>query len=273
MPGHDGKVTNDFSNEPQPKRGSLIGSFDKGLTILDFIVHADTPPRLQDVANHFAIDKSSVLRFLSTLEKHALVQRLPHNKTYAVGTRLLMWSKNLKGGNTIVDLARPFLGHLSAITGQTSHLAVLKDDGVVLIEVMPAESEVGVRQIPGDWEPLYCTAVGKAILAFLPIVEQRRLIDRTVFRQFTEKSIVTPEMLRVELRSVVFEKVAYDDGEMNPHIGCIAAPILDRSGYPIASIGISTIAALHPGGPRAQRNLVAAVKRVTEQMLQTIHKG
>lgn len=255
------------------KRRQLIGSFDKGLAILDFIVHAETPQRLQDVANHMQIDKSSALRFLATLEKHALVQRHPHDKTYVPGTRLLMWSKNLKAGNSIVEVVRPYLRRLTAMTGQTSHLAVLREDRVVLIEVVPSENAVSVRQIAGDWEPLYSTAVGKAILAFLPMVEQRKLIDQIEFREFTERTISTREMLRVELTAVVRERVAYDDSEMNLQIGCIAAPLLDRSGFPIASLGISTVSALHPGGPRAQRHFVTAVKQVAQESMLALRQS
>lgn len=260
---------------PPPPAGAakprpLIGAFDKGLSILDFIVHAETPQRLQDVANHLAIDKSSALRFLATLDKHGLVQRQP-DKTYTVGTRLLMWSRNLKAGNSIVEVVRPFLRRLTAMTGQTSHLAVLRDDRVVLIEVMPSEQAVSVRQTPGDWEPLHCTAVGKAILAFLPMVEQRRLIDPMNFRAFTAQTLATPEALRVELRAVLQQRVAFDDAEMNPHIGCIAAPLLDRSGYPVASIGISTVSALYSGGPRAQKAFIAAVRQVAEEAAHALH--
>ncbi|RYF28529.1 MAG: IclR family transcriptional regulator [Comamonadaceae bacterium] len=259
--------------ESSSKPGQLIGSFDKGLAILDFIVHADTPQRLQDVANHLEIDKSSALRFLATLEKHALIRRQPHDKTYVIGTRLLMWSKDLKAGNSIVERVRPHLRRLTALTGQTSHLAVLREDRVVLIEVVASESAVSVRQIPGDWEPLYSTAVGKAILAFLPMVEQRKIIEQIEFREFTERTISTREMLRVELTSVLHERVAYDDAEMNLQIGCIAAPLLDRSGFPIASVGISTISALHPGGPRAQRHLVTAVKQVAQETMLALRQS
>jgi DNA-binding IclR family transcriptional regulator len=238
----------------------LISSFDKGLSILDFIVHADRPPRLQDVANCLGIDKSSALRFLATLQKHALVERHPRHKTFSVGMRLTIWSKSLGAENALVESARPFLERLTESTGQTSHLAVLRDDCVALVEVVRADSAVSVRQTPGDWEPLYCTAVGKAILAFLPTIEQRRLIEQITFRAFTDRTIDSRESMRVELRDVVHRRIAFDDAEKNPQIFCIAAPVLDRSGYPIASLGISSVAAQHTGGPRAQRGLIAVVR-------------
>lgn len=253
--------------EPKTARKPAgIGSFDKGLSILELLVTAEQPLRLQDVANAIGIDKSSALRFMTTLLSHGLVERHPRDKTFSVGTKLLMWSKNLKGGNVILEAARPHLRRLMQMTRQTSHLATLRDDRVVLVEVMPSESAVSVRQTPGDLDPLYCSAVGKAILAFLPPVEQRKLIDRIAFRELTPSTIASPEMLRIELRNVVHKRLAYDEAENNPQISCIAAPVFDRSGYPIASLGISVVAALHPGGIRQQKALAAAVQQVAEEV-------
>lgn len=257
---------------PARPSNKIIGSFDKGLAILDYLVHSDSPLRMQDVADHLGIDKSSALRFLATLEKHALVERSPRDKTYQVGPRLLLWSKNLKAGNVIVDVVRPYLKRLTALTQQTSHLAVLRDEQVVLVEVMPAESRVSVRQTPGDLEPLYCSAVGNAILAFLPLVEQRKLIERISFRPLTPKTIDSVEMLRVELRAVTQERVAFDEQETNPQISCIAAPLLDRMGYPVASIGISTVSALQPERLRARGPLVEAVRKIAGEATLALFK-
>ncbi|MDR0226800.1 MAG: IclR family transcriptional regulator [Burkholderiaceae bacterium] len=248
----------------------LIASFDKGLSMLEMVVGAEQPLRLQDIANAMGMDKSSVLRFMATLHKHDLVERNGRDKTYSVGTKLAMWSRNLKAGNAIVEQVRPHLRRLTQMTRQTSHLASLRDDRVVLVEVMPSESAVSVRQTPGDWDPLYCSGVGKAILAFLPAVEQRRLIDRLDMRALTPTTMTSPEMLVIELRSIVRDRLAFDDCENNPQVSCIAAPILDRSGYPVASLGISLVAALHPGGIRQQKALATAVRQVADEVSREI---
>lgn len=236
------------------------------------VVQCERPPRVQDVAEALAMDKSSALRFLRTLVKHDLIQRDPRDKTYSPGIKLLVWSKGLKASTAIVGLARPHLRQLTQLTQQTSHLAVLRSDRVVLIEVMPSETAVSVRQTPGDWEPLYCTAVGKAILAFLPTVEQRQLIDQVRFRELTPQSITTREMLNLELRTVARQRLAFDDCENNPLICCIAAPVLDRTGYPVASIGISMLAALFPGGPRRQTGHRDRVRQAAEALTAALNR-
>ena len=123
----------------------LIGSFDKGLQILDLVVTAGQPLRLQDIANSIRIDKSSASRFMATLQKHGLVDRDPRDKTFSVGTRLLMWSSNFKAGNTIVAKARPHLLRLTQMTHQTSHLAMLRDGRVVLMDGVSSSGSRGSR--------------------------------------------------------------------------------------------------------------------------------
>lgn len=238
----------------------MIASFDKGLRILEHIVHAEEPVRQYEIASRFNIDKSSVLRFLNTLSQRGLVERDPSDKTYRPGATLSIWAGHLGASNRLVTRARPFLRSLALETGQTAHLAVLRDDGVVLLEVMPSGHAVSVRQTPGDWEPLYCSSVGKAILALLPPAEQQLAISRIKFRELTPNTLSAPYMLRAELQSVLSERVAFDDAENNPEVSCIGAPVVDRYGYPLASLGISFLNSQYPRGPRMQRGFIDAVK-------------
>jgi len=222
------------------------------------LIAQERPVRQHELVSVFEMDKSSVLRFLNTLENHSLVERGP-DKSYRPGSKLEFWAKNLRSTNTLALRARPFLRTLAMQTGQTAHLAVLRDNGVVLLDVMPSDNAVGVRQTPGDWEPLYCSAVGKAILAFLPPVEQQTAIERIAFRELTPKTLSAPHLLRSELQVAIKERVAFDDAENNPLISCVASPVLDLYGYPTASVGISYVTAIFPTGPRAQRHFISAV--------------
>jgi DNA-binding IclR family transcriptional regulator len=250
----------------KPNANSIISSFDKGLNIFEFLIHSDEPIRIIDVAREFDIDKSSALRFLNTLERHGLTRKNPLDKTYTVGTRIEYWAKSLRQPKVMVDVVRPFLRRLSEITGQTSHLAIVEDDRAILLEVMPSDSVVSVRQTAGDWEPLYCTAVGKAILAHMPSIEQEKLISQMHFRELTPTTISSTAQLRSELERVLHDKIAFDDSENNPQVCCVAVPLLDRQGYPLASVGISMVASLFVGGPRQQDAMISAVRQIGREI-------
>ncbi|WP_158615575.1 IclR family transcriptional regulator [Comamonas sp. BIGb0124] len=244
----------------------LIKSFDKGLAILDWVLRAPERPRLQQVADAMGIDKSSASRFLATLLRHEVLVRDPVTRTYGAGERVALWTQGSDASRKMLELARPHLRHLRRVTGHTAHLAVLRDDRVVLVEVKEAEAPASVRQTPGDWEPLYCSAVGKAIVAFLPIVILQRVVTRMGWHARTPRTLTSSEQLHVELRSIRRDRVAFDDRENNPDIGCVASPVLDNSGYPMASIGISMRAPLHPQGIRGQHVCVAAVREAARAL-------
>jgi IclR family acetate operon transcriptional repressor len=256
-------------DKPDP---SIIQSLEKGLSIFEHILGSDRPLKLHEIASHFEIDKASAFRFLNTLERAGLVSKNAALKTYTPGSTLRSWARQLRPDTSVVDVARPFLKKLSLMTKQTSHLAVLQNDRVVLIEVMPADNIVSVKQTPGDWEPLYCTAVGKAIMACLPEGERNRLIDQITFHEYTPTTLTSAEMLRVELAQAAQERLAFDNGETNAQLCCIAAPVFDASGYPVGSIGISMIYPLFPEGPRAQDKFVAAVSQTAQEVTDAIVK-
>ena len=103
-------------------------------------------------------------------------------------------------------------------------------------------------------------------MAFLPIVILQRVVTRMGWHARTPRTLTSSEQLHVELRSIRRDRVAFDDRENNPDIGCVASPVLDNSGYPMASIGISMRAPLHPQGIRGQHVCVAAVREAARAL-------
>ena len=254
-----------------PKSVRVVSSLDRGLQVLQHIVSAESPQRLQDIVTALAMDKGAVYRFLATLLHRGLIERHPIYKTYAASTQLRLWSRNFQHNHAVVDVARPFMRQLAEQTGHTAHVAILREDRVILVEVLTGDSPIAVRQTAGDWDPLFCSAVGKAMLAFLPPVEQRKLINGISFRALSPNTITSADLLRVELRQVLRSRIAFDDAENNPQISCIAAPLLDRAGYPIASIGISMVTAHLPGGVRRAHALIEAVHTAAQAIIKTLH--
>jgi DNA-binding IclR family transcriptional regulator len=91
----------------------------------------------------------------------------------------------------------------------------------------------------GRRNPAYCTGVGKAILAFLPDEELERYVQRTHFKAFTSQTITSPGQLLSNLRAARNRGYAVDDSELHEGLRCVAAPVRDHSGAPIASISIA----------------------------------
>ena len=112
------------------------------------------------------------------------------------------------------------------------------------LNVMIIAQETGMELLSiitkiGDIEPFYCSAVGKAILAFLPEDEQNTIIDSLKMEKKTQNTITEKEQLLEELARISTKGYAVDNEEFHPGVRCLGVPIFDHRGRVVASLGIS----------------------------------
>ena len=140
----------------------------------------------------------------------------------------------------LVSVSRPFLEHLASATGETIHLVARHGDEVVyLYKEDTSNSIVRMASFVGLRNPMYCTSVGKCILAYLPEDEVRAIWSRTVVTAFTPNTITDYDALTRELAAVRRDGYAMDNEEHELGVVCIGAPIFDYSGSPVAALSVS----------------------------------
>ncbi|NOD85904.1 MULTISPECIES: IclR family transcriptional regulator [Roseobacteraceae] len=236
-------------------------SLARGLEVLEFIAFSRRSVRLKDIAEAFDMDMASTHRVLRTLETLDYVARLPIGKTYGPGNKLRDISQSFSAVDRMIESLHPIVVELAEVTGQIAHIAILREKHAVLAEVaLSKDAKVSIRQAPGDVDELYCSAVGKSLLAFLPNFERNALLRSIHFEQLTKNTITSMAALKRELDAVVDGGISYDDRENNSEIACIGAPILDKDGFAVASLGISTLARLLPGTIREESALAEQVR-------------
>lgn len=98
---------------------------------------------------------------------------------------------------------------------------------------------VRMGSLIGNFAPVYCTGVGKAILAFLPKAKQDEILNSAHRERFTPNTLVSLKAIREDLKKISLCGVAVDDCEHEQGVFCIAAPILDSTGQAIAGISLS----------------------------------
>ena len=225
------------AGEARPPR--VVQSLQRGLHVLSHVVEAGTPVKLQEIVQRFGLDKASAFRLLSTLEVEGLVVKQSADKTYSIGGRMVRWMSSERSDQQLAHIARPQLEKLAQQTRESSHLGVLTGTHVTLIDVVPPDALVAIKHSVGSQVELYCSAIGKALLAYLPADLQNRVIDDIKFHRFTASTIMEPARLREDLAKVRRLGYAIDDAEFNDWIYCIAAPIVDHRNTAVASIGLS----------------------------------
>lgn len=219
---------------------SSIQSLDRVISIIELLSLYPKGVTLTELCSKTQLPKGTVSRMLSALLVHGYVMQNIENKHYCLTMRLFEIGCRVVGGANILSIARPYLENLSTVTQDTVHLVSRDNDEVVyLYKEDVTSSIVRMSSCVGSRNPMYCTGVGKSILAYIPEEEVAAIWNRTEIIQHTPNTITTLDRLLDELAEVRRSGFAIDDVEHEIGVRCIAAPILDFHNVPIAAISIS----------------------------------
>ncbi len=221
-----------------PQGSYKVQALDRAFAVLDLLGESDMPLGLAQVASSLQLHKSTAHRFLMVLERHRMVERTTNGK-FRLGLRLFDFGNRAIEQYDLRDRAQPHLRRLVAETEETAHLCILEAAHVIYIDkIEPARSVRMITRI-GASNPVHCTSVGKAILAFLPEDRAADIARRLRFERFTHHTITTPEALRTEMEKTRRRGYAVDDEEYEEGLRCIAVPLLDAQRLPVAAISVS----------------------------------
>ncbi len=237
---------------------------EKGIKLLETLADTGHAMGVTELSKALGLDKSTVYRLLSTLRARGYVEQDSETRKYAIGPKMLAVSSRILGNNDIYLQARPIMKKLLQETRETVHLAMLMENQVVYIAQEISPEIISVNTEIGQREPVHCTAVGKALVAFLPDEELEAIIRRLDFRRYTPRTIIDPDQFREHCQQIRAQGYAVDDEELYPGVRCIAAPILRYDGVVVASLGIS--------GPttRLQSKIIPRLGRIVMKYAQEI---
>ncbi len=237
LPGPGAKVPRPSARASGDRHS--IQSVDRALFLLETIAEAGGEATLTDLANRTGLNISTCHHLLATLIKRGFAAKVTGRRLYALGSRI----HALGHACLQVDLprrAQPYIERVNQETGETVHLAALQGDAVVTLAVREARHavRVGTGKV-GKMEGPHATAAGKAILAWLPEDEMRRIV-RHDMQRFTDSTITDFAKLVELLRVVRRNGYALDREEYLPGVICVGAAIRDQAGTVIGAISAST---------------------------------
>jgi IclR family transcriptional regulator, acetate operon repressor len=216
-----------------------IQSVDRALYLLETIAEAGGEATLTELATRTGLNISTCHHLLATLIQRGFAAKVPGRRLYALGARIMY----LGHACLQVDLprrAQPYLEAVNRATGETVHLAALQGDAVVTLSVREARHAVRVDTGKiGKLESPHATSVGKAILAWLPEDEIRRIVGDSM-KRFTDNTITDFPAFIESLRIVRRNGYAIDREEFLPGVICVGAAIRDQAGTVIGAISAST---------------------------------
>lgn len=192
-----------------------------------------------DLCLKLSMPKSSVHNILETLVHEQILEKNRESLKYGLGIRLIELGNRAQLSLDICRVARSYLVSLNRATDETVHLTVLDNDEVLYVDCVESRMRIRTYSVIGNRAPLYCTAVGKAILAWLSPEEQRRIIKEKGLDPATPNTITKESALIADLRKTAQRGYSIDNMEHEEFLRCIGAPILNWKGEAYASISVS----------------------------------
>src|SRR5205807_4169434 len=184
-----------------PKRTYNITALQRGLKLLNLFAKAESGLTATQVAKLSALPTSTVHRFLVNLESGGFLNSTSHG-TFHLGMACFALGQAALGHLDIRRLSLPYLQELNQKTRETIHLTLLHDLSAVYVEKLDSPEPVRIHSRIGAAVPLHCTAVGKVMLAYMPVDEQERVLSELDLRRLTPNSAGNLQELKTELYRV-----------------------------------------------------------------------
>lgn len=212
-----------------------VPNLERALLIIDLL--ADNPEGLtqSEISSSLKFANTSIFRITMTLLEHGFVNRDDNKKFTLTGKFLAIGHKALDESNLIIN-ALDIMRDLRDGLKETILLGSIIDFECVALEQVLGSHHFKFSLDRGARLPLHTSAPGKAILAYLPGNERDNIIAKMPFTKFNSKTIVNSKAFRKELENIRKSGYGVDQGEELTGIHCIAAPVFNKYGYPIASI-------------------------------------
>ena len=218
-------------------RNQVIASAAGTLEVLEAISKLGVPSSLGSIISATGRPKGTVHRMVSTLVNTDYVKQDEAGRYFLTLKAWRIGSVAIQALD-IADKGRPILSKLGSETGETVHLAVLDPSGgVVYVSKVESPKSISVQTRLGQINPSWCTATGRSMIAFNPLVAQNVLSEK--LKKFTNKTIASPEKIQKILDEVRVSGFAVTLAENHPEMGGIAAPIRDHTGAVVASCGVA----------------------------------
>lgn len=223
-----------------PKPPQSVQSVDRVFDILETLSAYPQGTTLSNISNAVELHISTTHRLLNTLISRGYVRKEVETGRYRMTLRLFEIASRVSNALGVLAISKELLEKLSHQLQEAVHL-VERDgcDVVYLYKFEPLQHLVNMSSAVGCRNPIYCTGVGKSILALLPETEQFQIWQQMDVKAYTPYTITDFHEMQKELSETKARGYALDNQEHEMGVRCVAVAIRNWMGEPIAAISIS----------------------------------
>lgn len=210
--------------------------------ILKLISRSPEGATLDDLCASLNLPKTSAYDIVTTLAEMGMVNVTRGQKqSYTIGLMAYRIGINYTNNLDFLGTIEPVLKAFSKEVGKTVFFGIPSDHHVVYISKFEPENPIITTATVGSKNPMYCTSLGKVILAYSDEETREQVINRIKFVKHTGRTILNREQLLKELEAVRERGYAFDAREMEEHMQCVGAPVFDRDGSVLGAVSVSSL--------------------------------
>jgi IclR family KDG regulon transcriptional repressor len=215
-----------------------IQSLERAFAILEQVARKREGISLAELSKAVGLHNSTAFHLLKTMVQLGYITQMRESKRYRIGSRLFTLAAGALDETSFLELATPVLEKLTQETGEAAHFAIRSGNEIVVIARTAGSGMLQLSSRTGT-RPAHATALGKVLLAALAPEQLAQFLTGMEMRRYTPKTIVGREALLRELEEVRKKGIAFDDGEFDAELRCVAVPVYDFAGRVAGAIGIS----------------------------------
>lgn len=213
---------------------------------------------LSEIAELVDVSKSTACRLIQTLESEGFMNQNLHFNTYSLGASVLSLSNTVIDQFSILKDTTYFLKQLTALTGESTHIAIVENTDVIYLKKEDSQYRVQLLSHIGRRNPAHCTASGQSILAFLKPATIES-IYKNGLTQSTKYSISNVSQLQKRLAMIREQKYSISKGELIENIVSVGAPIFNKQNQVFAAISVA--------GPK--KRMIPNLQKIVDNVLYT----
>jgi IclR family pca regulon transcriptional regulator len=221
-----------FSGDP-----NFMTSLARGLLVIQALSESKLQLSISQLSKKTGLSRASVRRCLHTLCKLGFAGA-EDARNFRLRSRVLTLGHSYLSSMPLSAAAQPILEHLSQILNEACSVALL--DGVDIVYVARANvaRTMAIDLGVGTRLPVFCTSMGRVLLAHLSAEELETVLPKIEFTRYTERTITSVEKLRQALRTVRREGYAFIDQELKLGLRSVAVPLANSAGRVVAAINV-----------------------------------
>lgn len=215
-----------------------VKSLYKALNILDCFAVERPELGITEISEQLGLYKSNVHNIVDTFVKAGYLEQNPENGKYRLGIKILELSNVISSNINFRKTILPYMQELADFTHETVYLGIPGEGEVIYLDASSPKHQLSTKSMLGVKAPLYCTGIGKAMLAFLPAEAVNSVVAKGL-KKHTDHTITDADTLLTDLAEIRSREYSIDNMEHEFGIKCVGMPVLNKMKQVVAGISIS----------------------------------